>query len=209
MTEVDELVSTRTTNTGVVVSMPHRGRSTMPVEALTHGFDLSQVIKTEKTQLQVQQLAVTASSAGNQARQGFRVGTLQLMIRYEDGSQLIEMPQIYRLPNVPAWFRGMANLYGMLTPVFDLSRYIGVEPQAGAKQMLLVLSHGANAAGILIDGMPERLRWTEAERTETDMAPDTLAPHLRGACLIGDGLWFYLETMSLLDALELSMGAPQ
>lgn len=209
MTEVDELVSARTANTGLVVSMPQRGRSTMPVEALTYGFDLTQVIKTEITQLHVQQPAVTASSAGNQARQGFRIGTLQLMIRYEDGSQLIEMPQIYRLPNVPEWFCGMANLYGMLTPVFDLSRYIGVEPQAGAKKMLLVLSHGVDAAGILIDGMPERLRWTEAERTNTDMAPDILSPHLRGACLIGDGLWFDLETASFLDALELSMGATQ
>ena len=209
MTEVDELVSARPANTGLVVSMPQRGRSTMPVEALTHGFDLTQVIKTEKTQLHGQQPAVTARSADHQTRQGFRIGTLQLMIRYEDGSQLIEMPQIYRLPNVPEWFRGMANLYGMLTPVFDLSRYIGVEPLAGAKQMLLVLSHGTDAAGILIDGMPERLRWTEAERTDTDMAPDILAPHLRGACLIGDGLWFDLETSSFLDALELSMGATQ
>ena len=209
MAEVEELVSTRPANAGLVVAMPQRGRSTMPVEALTHGFDLTQVINPEQTQLHVQLPAVTARSAGNQTRQGFRIGTLQLMIRYEDGSQLIEMPQIYRLPNVPEWFRGMANLYGMLTPVFDLSRYIGVEPRAGAKQMLLVLSHGADAAGILIDGMPERLRWTEAERTGTDMAPDTLAPHLRGACLIGDELWFDLETSSFLDALELSMGATQ
>ena len=209
MTEVDELVSAHPAHAGLVVSMPLKGRSTMPVEALTHGFDLTPVIASEKTQLHAQQSAVTARSASDQTRQGFRVGTLQLMIRYEEGSQLIDMPQIYRLPNVPAWFCGMANLYGMLTPVFDLSRYIGIEPQAGAKQMLLVLSHGADAAGVLIDGMPERLRWTEAERTNTDIAPDILVPHLRGACLIGDELWFDLETASFLDALELSMGATQ
>ena len=206
MMQVDELISAHPANAGLVVSTLQRGRSTMPVEALTQGFDLTQVIETEKTQLHAQLPAVTARSASDQTRQGFRIGTLQLMIRYEDGSQLIEMPQIYRLPNVPEWFRGMANLYGVLTPVFDLSRYIGVEPQAGAKQMLLVLSHGTDAAGILIDGMPERLRWTEAERTDAGMAPDTLTPHLRGACLIGDGLWFDLETSSFLDALELSMG---
>jgi twitching motility protein PilI len=137
-----------------------------------------------------------------QSRQGFRVGSIGLMVRYEDGSELTEMPQVFRLPNAPDWFCGMANLHGMLTPVFDLSLYLGIDRDAQAKPMLLVLSHGANAAGVLIDGLPQRLRWTDDESADPGTAPALLVPHVSGAALITEQLWFDLQSASLLDALE-------
>lgn len=139
---------------------------------------------------------------GVQARQGFRVGPLNLMIGYADSSELTEIPDIYRIPNSPAWFCGMANLHGMLTPVFDLSNYLEIEHDNASKRMLLVLSHGENAAGLVIDGMPERLRWTAADQVDIAAAPARLAPHLRAACILNDALYFDLECDALLNALE-------
>ena len=49
------------------------------------------------------------------------------MIRFEDGSELTELPDLYRLPNAPGWVRGMANLHGVLIPVFDLAGYLGLD----------------------------------------------------------------------------------
>ncbi|HSI55398.1 MAG: chemotaxis protein CheW [Ramlibacter sp.] len=166
-----------------------------PTEALTRGFAVEQS--------PVAQVARRTEAANDsRARQGFRLGALGLMVRYEDGSELAEMPEVYRLPNVPAWFCGMANLHGMLTPVFDLSRYLGVEPDAKAKRMLLVLMHGPDAAGIVIDGLPQRLRWSETDVADGSAAPPRLLPHVRGAALVGEQLWFDLDCAALLDALE-------
>src|SRR6478752_2153977 len=151
-----------------------------PTEALTRGFVLQQPAPEQAAR------ELAAAKADSRARQGFRLGTLGLMVRYEDGSELTEMPEIFRLPNVPSWYLGMANLHGMLTPVFDLSRYLGVEPDANAKRMLLVLMHGLDAVGIVIDGLPQRLRWTETDVADGSAAPPRLLPHVRGAALVGE-----------------------
>src|SRR5512135_422045 len=36
---------------------------------------------------------------GSESRQGFRIGELRLMMRYDDGSELAEMVAVHRLPN--------------------------------------------------------------------------------------------------------------
>ena len=173
-----------------------------PTQALLAGFEHEPAASTEQAEAAANQPYRQTRVVGDQTRQGFRIGSLNLMIRYEDGSELTEMPDVYRLPNAPAWFCGMANLHGMLTPVFDLSSYLGVGNNAKARRMLLVLSRGADAAGVVIDGMPERMRWSEGDQVDTDSAPRLLAPHLRAACLIDERLCFDLDCNALLDALE-------
>jgi purine-binding chemotaxis protein CheW len=153
--------------------------------------------------------AQAAPSHAQQVRQGFRVGELALMVRYEDGSELTEMPPVYRLPNTPAWLLGIANLHGLLVPVFDLGTWTGIGHQPQAKRMLLVLSHGQDAAGVVIDGLPQRLRWTEEQRADAATAPARLAPHVRGAAHIDGELWFDIERTALLDALEHAMDPTQ
>ena len=146
-----------------------------------------------------------AQAMAVQARQGFRIGSLNFMVRYQDGSELTEMPQLFRLPNTPHWFCGIANLHGMLTPVFDLAGYVGIETDPAAKRMLLVLAHGADAAGIVIDGLPQRLRWTADDTTDTAMAPAGIVDCVSRAVQIDGQLHFDLDCESLLKSLESSL----
>lgn len=148
---------------------------------------------------------VAAARSALQVRQGLRVGGIGLMVRDEDGSELTEVPVIHRLPNAPAWLCGICNLHGLLVPVFDLATYAGLPPQAPKRPMLLVLSHGADAAGVLIDGMPQRLRFGPGQAADPHAAPAALLPLLRGAALLGNHLWFDLDRPALLDALETSL----
>ncbi len=176
-----------------------------PTQALTTLFEIGRDIDETKDELRYG----AASLTDGEPRQGFRVGGLSLMIRFEDSSELSEMFPLHRLPNAPDWFCGIANLHGRLIPVFDLAGYIGVEASQAARHLLLVLSHGSDAAGVVIDGIPERLRLSGDDYTDVDTAPERLALHLRGASFIGERLWFDLDTHSLLGAIEQSLGAPQ
>ena len=144
-------------------------------------------------------------TASHAIRQGFRIGPLNLMIGYADGSELTEMPTAYRLPHAPDWLLGMANLHGMLVPVFDLARHFGLAGPAPAKPMLLVLAHGRDAAGIVIDGLPERLRCDAEQETDTATVPEALIDVVDRAVLIGDKLWFDLDCNTLLDRLETAL----
>jgi twitching motility protein PilI len=168
-----------------------------PTEALKGSFDMAPALRGDTSPRQ--------RSATEQRRQGFRVGPLDFMVRYEDGSELTDMLPVHRLPNAPHWLCGIANLHGMLIPVFDLAQYLGVERDAGAKPMLLVLSHGADAAGVLIDGLPERLRWSDTAGenvADLSMAPPQLAGCVHRAVFVGERLRFDLDCTALLHALE-------
>jgi chemotaxis signal transduction protein len=146
-----------------------------------------------------------AAKASEQARQGFRVGELRFLIRYEAASELTELPDIHRLPNAPVWFLGIANLHGKLVPVFDLAAYAGIAPDRETRRMLLVLAHGNDATGVLIDGIPERLRLMSGAESDVAAAPERLRPHLHHICQIKEQLWLDLDTRSLLGALEQSL----
>ena len=185
-----------------------------PTEALLRGFDFASEGEVENEIDAAPAASVTVTVArgtvdGVQARQGFCIGSLRLMIPYAEGSELTDLPPVYRLPNVPRWFIGMANLHGMLVPVFDLARQFGIEHEQPKKPMLLVLAHGADAAGVVIDSLPQRLKFAGEHLADDATVPDAIAPVVLRAALIDDQLWFDLDSRALLALLEQSLGAPQ
>lgn len=140
-------------------------------------------------------------------RQGFIAGDLGLLLRYEDTSELAEMPEVFQLPRMPALFRGMANLHGMLVPVFHLASFLGASARTDARQMLLVLSHGTDAAGIVIDGLPRRLQLKTQQRLEHTAVPGFLKDCVGDAYRIDGKDWFDVRRDALLERLEEQLAA--
>jgi len=143
--------------------------------------------------------AVAGSREAMEVREGFVVGPLHFAIRYEYGNMLVDPPPFIRLPNAPAWFLGMSNIDGALVPVFDLAELTGVGHRAGEKQMLLVLGHGEEQAGVLIDGIPSRLRLAASNRLEEFVPTPHLAGCVAGAYRADDIDWMDLKHNALLE----------
>lgn len=177
-----------------------------PTQALLRGFDFDPVAPAP----QPQPLRAPGEATGEiLLREGFRAGELRLMIRYQDGNELTDLPQVYLLPRAPAWFRGMANLHGTLVPVFDPAELFGVAHDETAKPMLLVLGHGDDKAGLVVDGLPVRLRLAAADRIDGGAVPPSLAGCVRHAYWSDGFDWLDLQVDELLRMLreELAAGA--
>jgi twitching motility protein PilI len=143
-------------------------------------------------------------------REGSCLGELRLRIHYQYGNELTDLPAVYRLPRAPGWFLGMANLHGTLVPVFDAATLFGVMHDSQAKPMLLVLGHGDEKAGLVIDGLPVRLRFTAADRIENAAVPDGLSNCVDSAYWYEGLDWMDLQVDALLRTLgeQLSADAP-
>ncbi len=183
-----------------------------PTEALRRGFEFDGqgLAGTALSNAYAPALAPAGGSAAAgefQQREGFLIGHLGLMIRYEDGSELSDLPVTYRLPNAPVWFTGVANLHGLLVPVFDLALYLGIGHRDGAKPMLLVLGHGADAAGIVIDGLPLRLRFSPADRAEGAPVPAALEGCVNETYWAAERTWMDLQVAALLGKLSEELAA--
>lgn len=175
-----------------------------PSVALSRGFDFS---APGQEAFSVHVVSAAAGAGPALLREGFRIGELRLMIHYEDGNELTDLPPVYRLPRAPGWFRGMANLHGTLVPVFDPGELFGVARDTQVKPMLLVLGHGDEKAGLVIDGLPLRLRFTAADRIENAAVPAALANCVADAYW-SDGVdWMDLQVGVLLRTLSEELAA--
>ena len=86
-------------------------------------------------------------------RQAFRIGHMRLLAPFATASELVEMPNVYPLPRMPANLLGLVNLHGRIVPLFDLAPLFETQHLPREKRMLLVIGHGDAAAGIVIDGL--------------------------------------------------------
>ena len=134
-------------------------------------------------------------------RQAFRIGHMRLLAPFATASELVEIPNVFPLPRMPANLLGLVNLHGRIVPLFDLAPMFETQHLPREKRMLLVIGHGDAAAGIVIDGLPRRMVF----QPENEILPPglTAAAATAVAAAYDDGkeIWFEFDYAQLLDQL--------
>jgi twitching motility protein PilI len=132
-------------------------------------------------------------------RQAFRIGRMRLLAPFDVSSELTEMPTVFPLPRMPANLLGLVNLHGRIVPLFDLAALFETDHLPREKRMLLVIGHGNDAAGIVINGLPRRLVFLP----EAQIVPPALPAAAAGAVIAsyqaGNDTWFEFDYAQLLE----------
>ncbi|MEC4889938.1 MAG: chemotaxis protein CheW [Nitrospira sp.] len=68
--------------------------------------------------------------------------------------EVFELESVTPVPGMPAMLVGVANLRGTVMPLADLRPSLGV-PSSGDQKYAVVVRHGSQQVGILIDTVPE------------------------------------------------------
>ncbi|MES1264274.1 MAG: chemotaxis protein CheW [Variovorax sp.] len=134
-------------------------------------------------------------------RQAFRIGQMRLLAPFTTASELVEMPSVYPLPRMPANLLGLVNLHGRIVPLFDLANVFETTHAAREKRMVLVIGHGNDAAGIVIDGLPRRLVFRPEHLILTPALPVKAAEAVIATYVQGSDAWFEFNYASLLEQL--------
>ncbi len=141
-------------------------------------------------------------------RQGYRIGALRLLIKFDEATELMELPTIYRVPGAVRDIHGIANLHGNVVPVFSLHDKLGQASEGrrsiSEKSMLLVLGKRDRMAGVLIDGLPVRKRFLPEEACALNDIPDVMKNYASAAWRQSDGIWIDFDCASLLSELAFS-----
>ena len=138
---------------------------------------------------------------GDIVRQAFRIGHVRLLAPFATASELVEMPNVYPLPRMPANLLGLVNLHGRIVPLFDLASLFETQHLPREKRMLLVIGHGDAAAGIVIDGLPRRMVFQPEHRISTPELPVAAATAVVATYVNGQDAWFEFNYAQLLDQL--------
>jgi twitching motility protein PilI len=152
------------------------------------------------------ELAALAAPAGEEfpddiVRQAFRIGQMRLLAPFAVASELVEMPNVYPLPRMPANLLGLVNLHGRIVPLFDLANLFDTTHLPREKRMVLVIGHGNDAAGMVIDGLPRRMVFRPEAQIITPALPVAAAGAALATYVQGPDAWFEFNYAQLLDQL--------
>lgn len=146
-------------------------------------------------------LLAEADFASDINRRSFCVGDLKLLMDLDATSEVVEMPQLFRLPGAPVGVKGLANRYGRVVPVVDLSAVFGFQHNAALAQWLLVCGRGETAVGIMIDSLPERKKFIRDDETNLSEVTHPISAYAKAAYLEWQDIWIDLDAGALFAAI--------
>lgn len=149
-----------------------------------------------KTQVDAEiaaRLAIEADLARFVHRRGFHAGGLNLLVSLDAASEVVEMPPLFRLPGAPAGVKGLANRHGRVVPVLDISVFFGLTHHLAEKVWLLVCGRGDTAAGLIVESLPERKRFSHDDGVSISEITHPIASYARAAYRDGQDIWMDLD----------------
>jgi twitching motility protein PilI len=94
-------------------------------------------------------LKAAAGEATPSARLGFEAGGEHWLARLDNSGEVLQVPDIQRVPLTRDWFLGVANIRGALYGVTDFGAFLGKAPTArgpGNRLLLIGQPFGVNCA---------------------------------------------------------------
>lgn len=129
----------------------------------------------------------------------FTLGLEEYGINICHAQEIIRIPKLTKIPNVPAFIEGVFNLRGKVIPVFDLRKRFGFEQsERGIDSRLLILELEGMKLGITVDDVSEVLR---LEEQSMDNLGDEISGlnknSIQGIGLVGERIIIILNASTL------------
>ena len=132
---------------------------------------------------------------------GFRLGDAQLVAPMGEVGEILEYPDLTRVPSAMAWVKGIANIRGSLLPIMDLNGFIcGDLTRLQRRSRVLVMRRGGLNCGLLVDEVMGLRHFFEEEKLSVveDVA-DKLHTFVEGAYRQGEQIWGIFSMRKLAE----------
>jgi len=146
-------------------------------------------------------LLIEAEHARHIHRRGFYIGDLRLLVSMEVASEVLAMPPLFRLPGAPRGIKGLVNRHGRVVPVIGIPELLGIQHDQAQNEWLLVCGLGDEAVGIIVNSLPERKKFENADQVDLGEISHPIAAHAKGAYREGKDIWIDLDTDAFFDSV--------
>ena len=83
---------------------------------------------------------------------GFRVGDDKLIADMSEVEEILDLPEVTKVPGVKSWVVGVANVRGSLLPIMDLKGYLlGEDILNRKKGRVIVIDYKGFSTGLIVD----------------------------------------------------------
>lgn len=133
---------------------------------------------------------------------GFMLADEEYALDVLEVREIIRLQPITAVPRSAAWVRGIVTLRGVIVPIFDLRRRLGLPPdEPGPDTRIVVSERGGEPAGLIVDRITQVLR---VPHDRLEPPPQTIATadaeYLRGVVRLEDRLVILLNLARVLES---------
>ncbi|MCG6935614.1 MAG: chemotaxis protein CheW [Proteobacteria bacterium] len=131
---------------------------------------------------------------------GFRFGGHHLVVPLGEVAEILEYPDLTRVPNAKPWVLGIANIRGSLLPVLDLKGFVEGSNTKLSRISRVLVTHQENiSSGVMIDEVLGMRHFFEEEKLQdVSEFADTLKPFLDDGYKQGEQNWGVFSMRKLI-----------
>lgn len=128
----------------------------------------------------------------------FQLNDQQYALPIQETQEIIRMSNITRVPNTKHYVEGIINLRGSIVPVINLNKRLNLPvSEYGEDTRIIVVEHGGQKVGMIVDIVLEVGRFTDDEIEPPSVAGDSV-DYLKGVVKKGDQLWLLLNLAEVI-----------
>ncbi len=135
----------------------------------------------------------------------FRIGKELFGVYIYIVQEIVRVPEITPVPEMPSYVEGVINLRGKIVSIVDLSKRLRVERGARARSnRILIIEVDKKIVGLLVDAVTEILRIPpESIEPTPDIVTSVGAEYITGVGKLPDKLIILLDLKSILKPDEI------
>ena len=136
---------------------------------------------------------------------GFNVNGSEYMLPILKVREIITMPSITALPQLPSYVKGVTNLRGSVIPIVNLKTLLNSEESDIDGNTVIVLTTGKVVFGITVDGITGVIKVDEAKIEPPESFFNSNIDRIQGVAKFDDKLIVLLDTNKLLPLDDLTL----
>lgn len=136
---------------------------------------------------------------------GFNLNGNEYMIPILKVREIITMPSITALPQLPSYIKGITSLRGTVIPIVNMKSLLNSENNEDTGKTVMVVSAGKITFGIIVDGITGVVKVDESNIELPDQIVSNNAGLLEGVAKIENRLIVLLNTKKILPLDDMSL----
>jgi purine-binding chemotaxis protein CheW len=139
----------------------------------------------------------------------FRIGAEEYALHIDQIKEVVITPHITRMPQTPAFVRGVANIRGNIIAIIDLEEKFGLKDQLESSDSegnyTLVIESEEFKMGVLVKEVPNTLAVSAADIEDTTNVIQESGMdqgYIRGVVKVGDRLLILIDIFKIMSDQE-------
>ena len=137
----------------------------------------------------------------------FSLGKENYCIDVRQAKEVMKMPETTRVPNVPAFVLGVANLRGEIISILDMHYFFGLEPQGKSQDVRIIVTDlTGEAVALRVDRVKDTIGIDEDDvQAPLATLKGRLAGYTRGQVKYGEDILIFLDLEKVLQSDEMRL----